>query len=95
MDGGDHVNTQLLIITVIRKEIYLPPITSSVAPVHVTVSLCISYIPILCLIGWYCSIKFNQILSETKINLDRSCLGLLLGSCQVGACLLQIVIFIV
>ena len=54
------------------------------APVHVTVSLCISYILILWLIGWYCSIKFNKNLSETNIGLDRSCLGLLLGSCQVG-----------
>ena len=61
------------------------------ALVHVTVSLGISYIPILWLKGWYCSIKFNKILSQTNIDLDRSCLGLLLGSCQVGACLLQIV----
>ena len=28
--------------------------------------------------------------SETNIDLDRSCLDLLLVSCQVGACLLQI-----
>ena len=32
--------------------------------------------------------KFNQILSETNIDLDRTCLGLLLVSCQVRACLL-------
>ena len=64
------------------------------APVHVTISLCISYIPILWFIGWYCSIKFNQILSETNIDLDRSCLGLLTGSCEIRACLLQIVMLI-
>ena len=57
------------------------------ALVHVTVSLCISYISILWLIGWYCSIKFNKILSETNIDLGRS-------STEVGACLLQIVMLI-
>ena len=64
------------------------------APVHVTLSVCISYIPLLWLIGWYCSIKFNKILSETNVDLDRPCLGLLLGSCQVGACLLQIAMLV-
>ena len=60
------------------------------APVGVTVSLYISYIFNLWLLGWYCSIKFNKFLSETNIGLDRSCLGLLLGSCQEVGCLLQI-----
>ena len=40
-------------------------------------------------------IFFNKILSETNIDLGRFCLGLLLVSCQVGACLLQIIMLIV